>query len=115
MVFLLGAQAALHVVLAVGHADHAAATPGTATGPAMLVTHVVAAALTAWLLRTGERDLHAWARLLRARLGRALLGEYGPLGLPAVAGPARIAVAAIGGAARARAASVDRRGPPAGR
>ncbi len=108
---LVGAQLALHVVLAGGSAGHQMAAMShdlVVPGPLMLAAHLGAAGAAALLLRGGERWLLALVDLLRRplRAGTLSVPDLPRTSRPAVQHPALAPVVSL------LMHSVSRRGPP---
>lgn len=101
LIGLLGGQFALHALFAAaqhGQSPHGPLSSGTAHGGyAMTLAHVVAAVVSAWWLRRGERAIWGLARKIVATAGRRLrvllvpppMGPLVRLPVPASATPGR--------------------------
>ncbi len=75
---LLGGQFVLHTLFTAGHAHHAAGRPvvhddDASGGLGMTLAHLLAAVVSAWWLRRGERGAWLLARLAAGALLRPLL------------------------------------------
>ncbi|MFG1998513.1 hypothetical protein ACGFNU_05130 [Spirillospora sp. NPDC048911] len=126
---LLGGQFVLHSLFAnasapvehhvqTGMAAPADPVPAHGSGLGMTLAHVVAAVISAWWLRRGERTAWALTRRLAAQAGRpvrdllaVLLAAVEPLAL-SVRIPMRQATASVGPTGRVLRHEVVRRGPP---
>lgn len=121
---LLGGQFVLHSLFANAsapvehHVQTDMAAPAHGSGPGMTLAHVVAAVISAWWLRRGERTAWALTRRLAAQVGRpvrdllaVLLAAAEPVA-PPVRTPMRRAPVPIGPTGRVLRHEVVRRGPP---